>query len=233
MDNNVLEHLLSSYNWWLEISTVGVALGILGEYVAHFVFGKEARRNRLEMAISILCGVLVLGGVVGEWIFGSKLSQVSEQLQGIADTEVAMANTQAEAAHGESATARKEADAFELDISKAKRDSALANERAANAEQETAGLNKVAEEERFARVRIEKQMKPRRVSGKQHDLIMTVLHGWAGTPISIDTLPGGSDTGDFSRDLAGVFQDAQFAVSFSFNTVAMGLRANSGLHLYL
>src|SRR5438270_8647923 len=98
IDKDYLEQLLSSYNWWIGISTVAVAVGILGEYVAHFVFEKEARRNKLEMGISILFGVFVLGGVVGEYIFGNKLSQVSEQLQQIADTEVAKANASAESA---------------------------------------------------------------------------------------------------------------------------------------
>src|SRR5271157_4207521 len=51
MDKTALEQLLSRYNWWMGLSTVAVAVGILGEYGAHFVFEKEARRNRLEMAI--------------------------------------------------------------------------------------------------------------------------------------------------------------------------------------
>ena len=160
MDKTALEHLLSSYNWWMGISTVGVAVGILGEYVAHFVFEKEARRNKLELAISILCGVLVLGGVVGEWIFGSKLAQASERLQRIADTEVASSNAQAEAAHREAETARKEADSFELDIAKAKKDSA-------NAGKEAARLNKRGEEERLARVKIEQQIAWRTLAPEQ------------------------------------------------------------------
>lgn len=115
------------------VSTVAVAIGILGEYVAHFVFEKEARRNKLEMAISILFGVLVLGGVVGEWIFGSKLSQASEHLQQIADVEVAQFGQVAASAQKEAAEARQQAESFHLQI-------AEANERAANAERETARI---------------------------------------------------------------------------------------------
>jgi hypothetical protein len=154
MDKTALEHLLSSYNWWMEASTVAVAVGILGEYVAHFVFEKEARRNRLEMIVSIIFGVFVLGGVVGEWIVGSKLSQASDKLQRIADTEVAQSNRDGAAARKDAEdrrkqsadtneraakalpaaeVARKNAEAFRLHI-------AQANERAANAERETARL---------------------------------------------------------------------------------------------
>jgi len=133
MDKSTLEHLLSSYNWWMGLSTVTVAIGILGEYIAHFIFEEDVRRNKREMAVSVLFGVLVLGGVVGEYIFGKKLSQASEQLQEIADGEVAQANRDAARARKDAESARREADSFELDI-------AQANERAANAERETARL---------------------------------------------------------------------------------------------
>jgi hypothetical protein len=135
MDKNALEQLLSSYNWWMGLSTVAVAVGILGEYVAHFVFEKEARRNKLEMGISILFGVLVLGGVVGEYVFGNRLSQVSEQLQQVADTEVAQSNKDA-------AQARKDAEIV-------KQQSADTNERASKAEQHAAEAS--AKAERFRR----------------------------------------------------------------------------------
>jgi hypothetical protein len=95
MDKHALEQLLSSYNWWMGVSTIAVAVGILGEYVAHFVFEDEARRDKREMAVSILFGVLVLGGVVGEYVFGKRLTQVSEQLQQIAEAEVAQSNKDA------------------------------------------------------------------------------------------------------------------------------------------
>jgi hypothetical protein len=127
MDKNALEQLLSSYNWWMGVSTVAVAMGILGEYVAHFVFEKEARRNRLEVAISTLFGILVLGGVVGEYIFGKRLSQVSEQLQQIADAEVARSN--------------KDAAQARLDAEAAKQQSADTAERAARVERHAAEEN--------------------------------------------------------------------------------------------
>jgi hypothetical protein len=130
MDKNALEQLLSSYNWWMGVSTVAVAVGILGEYVAHFVFEKEARRNKLEMGIGILFGVLVLGGVVGEYEFGKRLSQVSEQLQQLADAEVAQANKDAAHAREDAEVVRKQ--------------SADTNERAAKAEQHVAEENRRA-----------------------------------------------------------------------------------------
>jgi hypothetical protein len=133
MGKTVLEQLLSSYNWWMGLSTVAVAVGILGEYVSHFIFEEEARRNKREMAVSILFGVLVLGGVVGEYIFGKKLSQVSEQLQQIADTEVAQANKDAAAARKDAELARTQSAATYERAALAEQHAAQENARAAKA----------------------------------------------------------------------------------------------------
>jgi hypothetical protein len=154
MDKNALEQLMTTYNWWMGVSTIAVAIGILGEYVAHFILEKEARKNTAAMAVSVLLGFFVLGGVVGEFICGHKLSQASDQLQRIADKEVADANQIAASAQSAAEAARKEssqnneraAKALE-DADKARKEAlkfqlqiAQANERAANAEKETAKL---------------------------------------------------------------------------------------------
>ena len=145
MDKTALEQLLFSYNWWMGVSTVAVAVGILGEYVAHFIFEEDARRNRLEMGISILFGALVLGGVVGEYIFGKELSQVSDQLQQIADTDVAHANQDAAAAHKEAELARQQSAATYERASKAEQYAAQENVRAAKALESAETARKSAE----------------------------------------------------------------------------------------
>jgi hypothetical protein len=108
MDKNALEQLMSSYNWWMGAATIAVAVGILGEYLTHFIFEKEARRNKLQVVLTILFGVAVLGGVVGEFLCGHKLSQVSDELQRIADKEVADANLQIAQANERAAKAERE-----------------------------------------------------------------------------------------------------------------------------
>jgi hypothetical protein len=42
VDKNTLEHLLYSYNWGMGLSTVAVAIGILGEYV-HTLYSRKRR----------------------------------------------------------------------------------------------------------------------------------------------------------------------------------------------
>jgi hypothetical protein len=154
MDKATLEQLMATYNWWMGVSTIAVAVGILGEYLAHFILEKEARKNKAALVVSILLGLCVLGGVVGEFISGHKLSQASDQLQRIADKDVADANQVAAFAQSAAETARKEssqnneraAKALE-DAEKARKEAlkfqlqmAQANERAAKAEKETAKL---------------------------------------------------------------------------------------------
>jgi flagellar biosynthesis GTPase FlhF len=219
MDKNALEQLLSSYNWWMGVSTVAVAVGILGEYVAHFVFEKEARRNRLEMGISIFFGVLVLGGVVGEYVFGKKLSQLSEQIQQVADKQVAQANldaaqarrdaevvkhqsadTNERAANAEQQAAQENARAAKaLQAAEVARKNAeafqleiaQANERAARAEKDASQANQQAEQERLARVKIEQQLAPRVLTQKQQEKIQAKLRGFVGTPyeLAVDPVP--------------------------------------------
>lgn len=90
-------------------STVFVALGILGEYIAHFVFDKEARHKKLEMATTIVFGVMVLGGVVGEYLAGDRLSQVARAIQQASDLEVSRLNEEAAEARRMAAELQKTA----------------------------------------------------------------------------------------------------------------------------
>lgn len=203
MDKNALEQLLSSYNWWMGLSTIAVAIGILGEYVAHFVSEEEARRNKREMMVSILFGAMVLGGVVGEYIFGKRLTQVSEQLQQIADAEVAQANKDAaqarkdaeivkqQSADTNERAAKAEKHAAEENVLAAKAleaaevarknaegfqlQIAQSNERAANAEKSAAEANAKYEEERKARWLIERRMADRTITSEQRQKMLQAL----------------------------------------------------------
>lgn len=236
MDKIGLEHLLSSYNWWMAASTVAVAVGILGEYVAHFVFEKEARRNRLEMTVSIIFGVFVLGGVVGEWIFGTKLSQASEQLQSIADTEVAQSNLDAATARKDAEVTRKQsadtnkraaeaeqhagqeneraAKALQsAEIARRNAESfqleiASANERAANAEKESARLSKEAEEERLARAKIEEKLAWRALSREQQGRISSKLHPFLGQEFTIVTYADDAEAINLRDSMFTILQSA-------------------------
>lgn len=61
-----LESLLKAYNSRMGWATIAVAIGIFGEYIAHFVFSKE-KKGLAEWIWTIVFAVLVVGGVVGEY----------------------------------------------------------------------------------------------------------------------------------------------------------------------
>jgi outer membrane murein-binding lipoprotein Lpp len=187
MDKDALEQVLSSSNWWMGLSTVAVAVGILGEYVAHFVFEEDARRNKREMAVSVLFGILVLGGVVGEYIFGKKLSQVSEQLQQIADTDVAQSN----------------------------KDAAQARRDAETAKEQSAQLRKEAEDEKLARLRIEARLAPRRVSSEQRRQLCSAIHVKGRYTLEIQSSFGTTEADDFGEDIAKAAEGCGLAVTFA------------------
>lgn len=78
-----------------------------------------------------------------------------------------------------------------------------ANERASANEKEAARLKKAAEDERMARVRLEKEISPRRLTGTQKETISKFLllgHPWKVAVVSV-ILDGESE--DFADDLAG------------------------------
>lgn len=227
MDKRVLEGLLDEYNWWMGLSTVGVAIGILGEYVAHFIFEKEARRDKLEMVFSILFGVLVLGGVVGEYIFGSKLSNVAGQLQREADGEVAKLNKSAAYAAKDAAEAHKEADSFQSQIADANarassaeavvasanaasRDAVLkvaaANVRIAEAERRAAEANKIAEGEKLARLQIEERLAPRSLTNDQIINISKTMAPLGAQNIDFFVYPNDVEIMDLAQQIAGALQ---------------------------
>jgi hypothetical protein len=107
MDKAVLDALLERYDWWMGVSTIIVAIGILGEIALPFFFEKE-KKPISEVILSVIFGVLVFGGVGGEYIAGTKLSEVTHQRRVLADTEIAQAGKEAAAARLEQEKLRSE-----------------------------------------------------------------------------------------------------------------------------
>jgi hypothetical protein len=177
----------------------------------------EASLTTLDTLIQVFA-LLVALGIVGEVGFGVRHWVLNRRLRVI---------QQAEDLNQQENTARlnKEAGAARKDAASAVERASQANERAEQLAHENAGLQ-------IQILNMEARSAPRRVTPKQRDLIVSLLHGRDGTPIFVHTLQGGSDTANFSQDLSKVFQDARFAVSFSLSSAVGGLQSNSGLHLF-
>lgn len=233
MDKSTLEKLLFTYNWWMGVSTVAVAVGILGEYVAHFIFEKEARRNRLAATFSVVFGVLVLGGVVGEYMFGSRLSDVSGEIQRVADKEVAELNKQAQEARKAAEDARRETGSFGRDIANANARAADANKRAAKAEEhlaqtqeraakaeehaaeaqkQAAKFNETAERERLARLKLEATLSPRSFSRDQYRDLQAKLRAYSGQRLDIFIYGDTTEIVGTANMIAAAIRDAGWNV---------------------
>jgi hypothetical protein len=182
MGNAALEALLSKYNWWMGLSTIAVALGILGEYVAHFIFERDAKPNRIEMFLGVLFAFLVLGGVVGEYIFGSKLSDATGRLQRQADVEVAMLGKSAAEAAKDAAEAKTSQQGLEIQL-------AQQQERAATAE-------------KFL-LELRERMKPRFLTAEQ---IAFMVEEFKANPnageVNVQFLSGDDESFDFAKQIA-------------------------------
>src|ERR1039457_615717 len=105
MTKSELASILAKYNTEMGWATIAVAVGILGEYIAHFVFTKE-KKGRAEWVCTLLFAILVIGGVSGEYWYGKQLSGTADSLQRIADSEVAAASQKASEADAVAQSAR-------------------------------------------------------------------------------------------------------------------------------
>jgi hypothetical protein len=122
-----LEAAISSHNWWLGVFTIIVALGIFAETMVEFGYSKDKPRS--EKWLTLLCALVVLGGVIGEYCEGDKVATKAGLLQQIADNDVGRlykeagnANEHAAEADAHAGEANKRAAELELEAAKLKAD---------------------------------------------------------------------------------------------------------------
>jgi hypothetical protein len=237
MDKSSLEALLSRYNWLMGISTISVAVGILGEYVAHFLFEKGERR-KLEIGVSVAFGVLVLGGVSGEYIFGSKLSNASEELQRMADNEVARLNKEAGQAREAASGAMERIASGETQVAqaqeataKASAQAAAANERARKLEVEAAEQRERAAKAEHDLLEIQERMAPRRITAAQEVRLLNDLKPLAGKHVAVFVLAGQPENEAFGYALSSALQKASLEVEIQPGTMLGGGPVQPGISL--
>jgi|HubBroStandDraft_1064217.scaffolds.fasta_scaffold457081_1 hypothetical protein len=126
MSKSELASLLAKYNSRMGLATIAVAIGILGEYIAHFVFTKE-KKNKMEWVCTVLFALLVVGGVSGEYWYGKQLSETVDSLQRLSDGEVANANKNASEADEGAKKVEAASKGLDKQISEAKAQVASAN----------------------------------------------------------------------------------------------------------
>jgi hypothetical protein len=205
---------------WLLVATGVVALGLLFELpeiwhdsasAIRRLRGQTTGLTEIRPSIKLLISVgwlLIVIGVVGEFIADTFVSRADGIVQTFDETllvdtqrKTGVASERAAEAFARAARAERDAEGFRLQI-------AQADERAADA-------NRTAEVERLARVELEKQLEPRRLTTKQKkdlsDLLtndpQTIMFGWCAT--------GSDDCQDFVNDIGDAFKRAGWKTWFA------------------
>lgn len=162
--------------------------------------------------------VLIVLGVTGEGVFEAYVSKYDSALSNITDTVVAEA--QKESANAEATAKGFDARIAESDA-KAKSAEATAKQfeaQIAGAQPDAAESKKEAESERLERVKLQKQLEPRRLTGEQKeklrsllsDVPQQIMFGWCMT--------GSDDCQDFVNDIGDAFNKAGWKTWFAAST---------------
>jgi hypothetical protein len=181
---------------WLDVSEI--ALLVFGVVLVIGLVGEVAKSDKWKKRLRLF-EMLVIIGVAGELIADGGIFLFSRHLQTISEAEYSGLNKQAADAYKQAEIARKEADSFELDIAKAKKGAADALERAAKAEENlgearkdaatanerAANSNKIAEDERLARLQLEAKLAPRSLTPAQQKDLAERLKPFSGTRLDI------------------------------------------------
>src|SRR5580658_9862947 len=205
-----LKSALRYWEWVGYISTAVVGLGCIGEFVAEFtsLLKREERRHGIAK-LSLMALIL---GIAGELLSAARTSQLSgqnvaniEERAASADQKAGEANERAAKNEREAAQLRKDAEGLKLDV--------------ATATGQAADANKNAESERLARVKLQKQLQPRRLTSVQKEKLATAL-GSDPQPILIGSCMLDNDCIDFANDIGDAFKQAHWIPTFGSRTAS-------------
>jgi len=159
----------------------------------------EASLSTLDTLIQVFA-VLVAIGIMGEVGFGVRHWVLNRRLHVIQ--------------HAEDLNQ-------EETISGLKKDAALALERAAKAEEnlgeakrQAAEANRIAEQERLERIKIEERLASRRISKSKKEEIVKLLTPFAGARITLQKI-GDDEATEFANDLISVLKESHWTVDLS------------------
>ena len=183
----------------------------------HFSLPESHVPNWAKLA-AFVGWLFIIAGVAGEYVADSFVSRADGYVQTF--DEILLTEARKESAHAE--TTAKGFDA-QIAESKAKAKSAEATAKQfeatiAEAKRDAADSKQEAESERLARVQLQKELEPRRLTGKQKEQLRALLSddpqqimfGWC--------MNGSDDCQDFVNDIGEAFNKAGWKTLFSPST---------------
>ncbi|HXA76346.1 MAG TPA: hypothetical protein VNV41_04375 [Candidatus Acidoferrales bacterium] len=209
-----LESYLDSLRFWLILWTVIVAIGLVVEYatdiakfVTHmfrWVFLHHPPTEKIFNK-TLIGGLLITVGVLGEAWIEFRASRAETHLRNANDAMVSQLNSEA-------ARARKDAAGAIERASNAEADLAASNERAAQADARAAEAEKATEEEKVARLKIQAEIAPRRVTGNQTKQLVAFLHPTGSQGVAVISMLGSPEADDFAEDIGRALYACGFGV---------------------
>lgn len=183
---------------WTAVGWFLIVLGVMGEGIS------EGYVSWADGTLQTLNDIL-LSDAQKEATFAIERSAGAYERAAQTEREASQENERAAKALEAAEVARKNAEGFQFQI-------AQANERAAEA-------NRTAESERLARVQLQKELQPRRLTSAQKDKLTSLLRGKP-KPIFILTMGDDTETADLANDIGDALNKAGwktfFSVRFSF-----------------
>lgn len=212
-----LQHWRDRWFSWLLYSAGAVAVGVLleGPELLYEIIGL-VRRKDCELTlderhkapgwvplVALVGWILVVAGVAGEVVTESFVSQADGNLQTFNDVVVAEAQKESAAALARAASAYQQAVLAEINL--------------AHAEQQAAEAKSNAETERLARVQLERDLQPRRLTTAQKEKLTSLLRDRP-LPIGIMWAMDGTEAVDFANDIGDALNKAGWITVFGIRS---------------
>jgi hypothetical protein len=197
-----LESSLDHLGNWLLIATALVVLGLVLEYFHQIPESiREFKRKRSWGPICIIAGgLLITVGVAGELVVQNVASRQETALRKANDELFTDLNTEA---------------------AKARKDAGDAIERASVIEKEAARLSKEAEDERMARVELERKVAWRRIFKSEQPKAASGIKRFAGQSALISCSATDQEAKSFSADIAAILHQAGWDVPEPLENIGM------------
>lgn len=174
----LLKATLKSNNHWAGICTIAVFVGLLVEYTI-LLWLKREELTGTEIALTILAGLAIAGGVFGEYHFGSAAADAAMKLETISENRVAELNVMAQNATALASRAQAALAGAERDAERFRAQIANATKRASEADEKAAQ----------ARLDLAKYKAWRILTPQQEESIRATLKSFSGSPYDLGVDP--------------------------------------------
>jgi hypothetical protein len=223
---SLFSSLASSTPFWegIEYSAEAiVVIGAVGEFLTEFEYtlkgdDKKVLRHRIGKlaAIVLIVGLAIeLGALVRTNQLSSKTLVALYQQASQAGADAVTARNEAIQSDGRAQTAFKAATEAQDRADTAERQAGSAIKQAAVNAKEAARLNKLAQDEALARVKIEERLAPRRITAEQTTKLSNELEPLKGKNVGLFVLTGDPETSSFGSALESVLKAAGLNVKVS------------------